>query len=226
MPYTELIGSSPKVRAAALSLILALLIPFHAGAQEQEAAPAQADANQQALVDLDALVVASQVSTRCALFDSSVTYLEPIEVTAIEYRIEQLSDSLRPTVQDLADRMSTMRGDAAAIACGHEGLVPFLDFGRQVAGDMIDTALLAWQSIEVEECSYFADSDFMSAVQRAEFAASALELSGPAARTAFIRNGAAQWTAIFASNCQNLSFDPTRTLPGLIALALPLEARG
>ncbi|WP_196259064.1 hypothetical protein [Pelagibacterium limicola] len=173
------------------------------------------------LTDLDALIIGTQVTTRCALYDSRLSYLTPLEATGVEIRILELEAALATEIEDLADETSAMRAEANSIACGSEGLEPFLDFNRQVAADVIDIALVAWQAIEIERCSYFVDDDFLAATGRAKVQGAAVDLSRDPERARYITEMAQAWVNLFAENCFNLSFEPTQRLPGLIALALP-----
>lgn len=176
---------------------------------------------EQMLTDLDALIIGTQVTTRCTLYDSTLTYLTPLEATAAEIRIREIESILAGTVEELADQVSLMRAEANAIECGSPGLQPFLDFNRQVANDITDIALVAWQSINIEQCAYFVDDDLLAAAGRAKAEAAGVDLSGDPERAAYVQEMAQVWVILFAENCFNLTFEPARTLPGLIALALP-----
>jgi hypothetical protein len=182
-----------------------------------------ADEVEQLLTDLDALVIGTQVSMRCSLYDSSLAYLTPLEATGAEIRMREIEATLRDRVDGLAEQISEMRAEANAIACGAPGLEPFLDFNRQTASDVIDIGLFAWRSIDIAQCSYFVDDEFFAAAQRAKDAGEALDLSGDPERAAYVQQTAQAWTTVFADNCFNLSFQPAPTLLGLVALALPVS---
>lgn len=226
--------SSTLLPGFTLSFVLGLLVlvpETHVWAQEAEtsveADPASSQVDQmlvdQMLVDLDALVVSIAVTTRCALHDGQIQYLTPLEQVGAAIRLGEMTTALGSALDDLPDRMARMHTDAAAIACGHEDLAPYMDFGRQVGRDVIDIALLAWRGIEIDRCNYFADDDFMGAVDRAQNAAMDWPIEGPDNRRAYIERQAETWITLFAQNCANLGFDPVPTLPGEIALALPLQ---
>jgi len=208
--------------------IVAIVISAGASwAQEAEAEPGQAEpdsAVSRALVGIDALIIATQTTTRCALYDSSLTYLSPLSETAARLRIEEMEAGLAPQVPDLPDRLSAMREEANAVDCGNEGLVPFLQFAEQVAADVTAIALRAWAEIDIDSCNYFADNEFLAAVDRAQAAAMTLPEETDAARRAYLEGRAQAWITLFTQNCYNLSFDPTITLPGRIALSLPAGA--
>ncbi|MCD7060760.1 hypothetical protein [Pelagibacterium xiamenense] len=205
----------PGIAMAVMAAVLAL------PAFGQEAEPA--DAIEPQLADLYAIVVGTQATTRCAVFDDTMTYLTPLEATAAEYRLRQMETALAGPIENIADVVANMRAEAAQIPCGSESLEPFLDFNRGLAHDLVDVALLAWQEIDIAECNYFADDDFMASVAQAEDMAENLEITGTPARIAYVERTAAGWVATFEENCRSLAFDPTRTLPGLVALALPAE---
>lgn len=223
---THVLLSSPSAprRLAFFSLALVVLSCGAARAQEEDddAIPEAPDPAEQMLVDADALVIGTEVTTRCAMFDSLVTYLTPVEQVGATLRLREMTGAISALVPDAADRVARMRADAAAIACGDQGLVPFMDFARQVARDTIDIALMAWRDIDIDRCHYFADEDFLAAAERAHSVSEALALEGASNRIAYIEQRAAAWAGIFASNCTNVSFDPVETLPGQIALALPI----
>lgn len=199
-------------------MLLAGALPVAVAAQSDTG-----DEIQQMLTDLDALIIGTQVTTRCALYDSTLTYLTPLEATGAEIRIRELEAALAGEVEGLADQVSAMRAEANAIACGAEGLEPFLDFNRQTADDVIDIALLAWETIEIEQCAYFADDEFLAASRRAKASTDRVDLSGDPERAAYVQQTAQAWAMLFAENCFNLTFEPTQTLPGLVALALPSD---
>ncbi|RDE09008.1 hypothetical protein DVH29_08610 [Pelagibacterium lacus] len=191
--------------------------------QEVPGTPEAPETPDQLQVDIDALVVAGTLSMRCALFDDSVDYLTPLEAVGADIRLSELIGLFAARSADAADVVAGLRGEAAAIACGDPRLATYMDFGRQVARDVIDVGMVAWQSIDVAACNYFADDDFMAAVARARAAAAAAEIAGPQNRVDYINRLAAGWVGLFADNCANLGFDPVETLPGAIALALPIE---
>ncbi len=211
---------TPRRPMALAMLLMALVLPSAAHGQEAD------DEIEQLVTDLDALIIGTQVTTRCALFDSSIEYLTPLEVTGAEIRKRELETALSGQIENFADQVSEMRAEANAIPCGSQGLVPFLDFNRQIARDVRDIALVAWQSIEIEQCAYFVDDGFLAAVERAKAASETLDLSGDPARATYVEETGAAWAALFADNCFNLGFEPTQTLPGLIALALPADGEG
>lgn len=200
-------------------IVACLATGFPVVAQEAEVA-ADGDV-EQILVDLDALILGTSATLRCALYNSDLAYLSPLEAAGAEIRIRQIEASLAPVVENLADRAAEMRAEASAVPCGNAGLLPFLEFSRQAGRDVVDIGVSAWATIRFEVCSYFADDDFISAVERARIAAAELTVSGDAERVAYIAENASRWTTVFAENCYNLAFDPTQTLPGQIALALP-----
>lgn len=203
--------------ACAAVLAAALLAPITAVAQDI------APETDQMMVDADALVVSTDVTTRCALFDTSITYLTPLEQVAAQLRLTEIATVAAETMEDTADRIALMRASAAARTCGDPDLAPYMDFGRQIARDVIDIALFAWRSIDVPGCNYFADDDFMQAAERAGAEAEQATIDGEANRIAYIEQRGAAWAEVFASNCANLTFEPAETLPGRIALALPLQ---
>src|SRR5690606_34388316 len=129
--------------------------------------------------------------------------------------------ALEPRVPDLPERLFEMREEPNGIDCGNAGLVPFLEFAEQVAADVTAIALRACARIEIDSCNYFADDEFLAAADRAQAAASTLPEEPEATRRAYLETRAQAWIAVFEQNCYNLSFDPTLTMPGLIALALP-----
>lgn len=200
--------------AAAICLTLPAAIP----AQEDE----EAERLAQILVDMDALVIGTEVSMRCALYDDTLDYLTPLESAGATFRLQEMEALLAPEIPDLDARMVQMLIEAHEVPCGHPGLVPFLEYNRDIAREIVSTALLAWRDISLERCNFFADEDFMAAVDRAEARAEDFEPPANAPRAAMIAENAARWVAIFESNCPNLGFDPTTTLPGHIALALPM----
>lgn len=202
------------IPAALLSVMMAIA-PLSAQAQTEE------DATEQMLAQLDAMIIGPQVTTRCAFYDDTIDYLSPLESVAVDIRRRETEMALSPIVNDLADRVSTMISEANAIQCGEPGLVPFLDFNRQIAGDVTDIAIVAWQDIAIEQCAYFADEDFMAAVGRAKAAQANVDAATAPDRAAYITSRAQAWVSVFAENCGNLGFQPAQTLPGLIALALP-----
>lgn len=200
---------------AILACSLALASPAHAQTGEEEI--------EQLLVDADALIIGISATTRCALFDFTLSYLSPLEATGAEIRLKQIEGLLGSAVEGLPDQLAEMRAEANGVDCGNPGLVPFLDFSAQIAQDTIDIAIVAWREISIDRCSYFADNDFLRAVDRAEAAAAEIDLSADPARAAYIEEMAALWIGLFNDNCFNLGFDPTQTLPGQIALSLPSE---
>ena len=175
------------------------------------------------LVDAGALVIGTEVTTRCAVFDASIQYLTPLEQVATTLRLGEMLAAASGNVENVPDRVAGMRAEAAATACGSSALVPYMDFSRQVARDVIDIALVAWRSIDIRQCNYFADDDFLAAAERARTTADAATIEGEANRRDYIEQSAAAWVALFADNCANLRFDPVETVPGQIALALPTE---
>ncbi|HWJ87394.1 MAG TPA: hypothetical protein VNS12_04925 [Pelagibacterium sp.] len=181
----------------------------------------ETDPAQQMMVDADALIVATQVTTRCALFDSTLAYLTPLDQAGASLRLDEIVVAASASVEDMADRLARMRADAAAITCGDEDLAPYMEFGRQIARDVIDIALVAWRSIDVMRCNYFVDDDFLVAAERARATAESTTIDGEINRVTYIEQRAAAWVDVFAANCANLGFDPVETLPGQIALALP-----
>ncbi|WP_404404481.1 hypothetical protein [Pelagibacterium halotolerans] len=183
--------------------------------------PEPADALDQQLMDLYAIVVGTQLTTRCAIFDDTTTYLTPLEQTAAEYRLRQMTSALAAEVENIADVVANMRADALQIPCGAASLDRLLDFNRSLSRDLVDVALLAWREIEIAECNYFVDDDFLESAAHAQDQAEGIDISGTPARVAYVQRTAAEWVTTFEENCQNLAFDPTRTLPGLVALALP-----
>ncbi|WMT88516.1 hypothetical protein NO932_07865 [Pelagibacterium sp. 26DY04] len=183
----------------------------------------QPSGSEQMLIDIDALIVGTEVTTRCALFDSSLQYLTPLEQVGATLRLQEIVVAASSLVEDMPDRVARMHADAAEIECGNSDLVPYMDFSRQIARDMIDIALVAWRSIDIDRCNYFADDGFMVAVDRARAAAEQATIEGEANRVAYIEHGAAMWVEIFNDNCRNLQFEPVETVPGQIALALPTE---
>jgi hypothetical protein len=175
------------------------------------------------LTDIDALVVGTEVTTRCVVFDTTLDYLTPIEQVGARLRLDELVAVGTPRIEDMADRLAGMRAEAAAIECGNDGLIPYMDFSRQIARDMIDIALVAWRSIDIERCNNFADDDFLVAADRARSVAETATIEGEANRVVYIEQRAASWVEIFANNCANLQFQPAETVPGQIALALPTQ---
>ena len=208
----------PMRRPRALSLVLlACALPSAVFSQDAEEEVGQL------LTDLDAMIIGTQVTTRCALYDSSLAYLTPLEAAAVDIRRREVETVLAGAVEDLADEISVMRDEANAIACGAPGLEPFLDFNRQIARDVTDIALIAWQGIEIDRCAYFADDEFMAAVGRAKAVEPAMATGAEPERAAYLNETAEAWVNLFNENCFSLGFEPTQTLPGLIALALPIE---
>lgn len=175
----------------------------------------------QGLVDLEGLIIAGSATTRCAIYDDDLAYLTPLEAVAVDLRIEQISRALSEHVDDLADRKAWMRERANALVCGAAALEPYLTYARGTARDITDVALAAWAGIEVEKCAYFADDDFMAAVDRAHQRAADLAPEENRPRARYLAQGADYWISVFEQNCYNLAFDPMTTLPGQIALALP-----
>ncbi|WP_090596642.1 hypothetical protein [Pelagibacterium luteolum] len=193
-----------------------------ANAQEEAAAPAQPQIDvEQVLVDLDALIHATRATTRCALYDEQIDYLTPLEQVGASVRLNELTSILEGRLDDLADRVAMMGNEATALPCGDDALVPYMTFGQQIGRDVIDIAMRAWREIEIANCSYFADDDFMAAVDRAQEAADTAIIEGAENRQDYIEQQADVWVGIFSSSCANLYFDPVTTLPGQIALALP-----
>lgn len=227
IPYIE---ERPLQWLAGALFTVALAVGAASGvqAQDQETPQETVEASDQAgvdqwLVDLDALIIATQVTTRCALFDAGTPYLSPRDETAVQVRMGELERSLAPLVPDLADQVSQMRSEANAIACGHEGLGPFLAFAEQVAADVTAIGLRAWASIDIDRCSYFADDEFIAAAGRARALAESDSGAGmDRTRLAYIETAAEAWVSLFERNCHNFAFDPTITLPGRIALAIPI----
>jgi hypothetical protein len=168
-------------------------------------------------------VVGIDVTTRCALFDTAIDYLSPLEQVAAQIRLREIVAATSEVIEDAPDRVAHMRARAAAQVCGDPDLTPYMDFSRQIARDVIDIALVAWKTIDVPGCNYFADDDFMRAAERASAAAGQTVLEGEANRIAYIEQRGAVWAQVFARNCANLGFEPVETLPGEIALALPTE---
>lgn len=201
------------------ALILAVASAGHAQIPEEP----EPSALERLETDIDALIVASNVTLRCALYDNSIAYLTPLEQVGASLRLGELSGALASAVEDTADRTAQMRREASAIACGNPDLVPYLDFGRQVARDVIDVALTAWRDIEIESCNYFVDDDFLAAVSRVKAAAERSAIEGTENRVQFIEQQAAAWVAVFDSNCGALYFNPVETVPGIVALAIPSE---
>lgn len=206
---------TPRRTCALALMLLAAALPSIAVAQTEE------EEIEQILTDLDALIIGTQVTTRCALYDSTLAYLTPVEATGAEIRIREIEAALAEVVEGLADQISEMRAEANSIECGSAGLEPFLDFNRQIAGDVTDIALVAWQAIDIEQCSYFVDDDFLAAAGRAEAEAETVDLSSDPERAAYVQQTAQAWVMLFAENCFNLAFEPALTLPGLVALSLP-----
>lgn len=206
---------TPRRRCAFAFALLASALPLVAQAQSADEEIAQL------MTDLDALIIGTQVTVRCSLYDFTLRYLTPLEASGAEIRMREIEAALSERIEGLAEQISEMRAEANAIACGSAGLEPFLDFNRQIAKDVTDIALSAWRTIEIEQCAYFVDNDFLAAVHRAKEAGEALDLSGDPERAAYVQQTAQAWTMLFAENCFNLSFEPAATLPGLVALALP-----
>lgn len=191
-------------------------------AQEDVATPAQPQLDvERVLVDLDALIHATRATTRCALYDEQIDYLTPLEQVGASVRLGELTTMLETRLDDLADRIAIMGNEATALPCGDEALVPYMEFGQQIGRDVIDIAMRAWREIEIANCSYFADEDFMAAVGRAQDAADTATIAGAENRQEYIAQQANVWVGIFTNSCANLYFDPVTTLPGQIALALP-----
>ena len=175
------------------------------------------------LIDIDALIVGTEVTTRCALFDFSMQYLTPLEQVGATLRLEEIVAAAATLMEDTPDRVARMRADASEIECGNDQLIPYMDFSRQIARDMIDIGLVAWRSIDIDRCNYFADDGFLAAADRARETAEQVTIEGEANRVTYIEERAEVWAGIFAENCANLQFQPVETLPGQIALALPIE---
>lgn len=198
-----------------------------AGGIGQEAAPSQPQGtgiDVEALsVDIDALIVADQLTTRCSLFQTDMVYLTPVEQAGANVHLGELTALLSNSAENAADSLATMRAGAARMACDDAALADYIDFGRQVGRDVIDTAMLAWREIDISRCSYFADDDFMAAVERTRDAAQSAAIEGAANRLRFLEQRADGWIEMFSGNCNNLYFDPVTTLPGQIALALPTQ---
>ena len=208
---------SVSSRACSVVLVVSMLMTGNAMAQN-----AEADTDQM-MTDADALVVAIDVTTRCAVFDSSIDYLSPLEQVAAQIRLGEIVTAASQLIEGAPDRVAQMRAGAAARVCGNPELTPYMDFSRQIASDVVDIALVAWQAIDVPGCNYFADDDFMRAAERASTAAEQATIEGEANRIAYIEQRGAVWAEVFAGNCTNLGFEPVETLPGQIALALPTE---
>lgn len=202
-----------------------VVIAACAGGNAQESIPTEPERTSidvEALtIDVDALIVADQVTTRCSMFAADIAYLTPIEQVGVNAHLGELTAILANATQDSADRLAQMRSAAASMSCDDDALVDYMDFGRQVGRDVIDTAMIAWREIDIAPCSYFADDDFMAAVARAREAAQSATIEGAANRQRFLEQRADGWVELFSSNCGNLYFDPVTTLPGQIALALP-----
>lgn len=209
----------PSLLSGAFAVLLGIALLAPATALAQESQPEL----EQMMVDADALVVSTDVTTRCALYDTSVSYLTPLEQVAAQIRLGEIAAAAADVIADAPDRIARMRAGAAARECGDPDLVPYMDFGRQIARDVIDIALFAWRSIDVPGCNYFADDDFMRAAERAAAAAEQAEIEGGTSRITYIEQRGAAWAEVFASNCSNLGFEPVETLPGRIALALPIQ---
>ena len=160
---------------------------------------AEADTDQM-MTDADALVVAIDVTTRCAVFDSSIDYLSPLEQVAAQIRLGEIVTAASQLIEDAPDRVAQMRAGAAARVCGNPELTPYMDFSRQIARDVVDIALVAWQTIDVPGCNYFADEDFMRAAERASTAAEQATIEGEANRIAYIEQRGAVWAEVFAGN--------------------------
>lgn len=183
----------------------------------------ETNGSEQVLIDADALVVGTEVTTRCAVFDSSIEYLTPLEQVGATLRLEEILAAASEVVENVPDRVARMRAQAAEMECGSSALIPYMDFSRQIARDMIDIAIVAWRSIDIGRCNYFADNDFLEAVDRARATAETATIEGEPNRLAYIEQMAAAWVAVFEENCSNLRFDPVETVPGQIALALPTQ---
>lgn len=205
------------------TLILAALLSGGLSAYAQELPEIEAEVADQILVDLDALIIGTSATLRCSIYSDDLPYLSPLDATGAEIRIRQLESVLAPAYENLADTISTMRAEAAAVPCGNPGLLPFLEFSRDAGEDIVDIGIFAWQSIRFDTCSYFADNQFLEAVAHAQELAAGFSVDGDAARVAYISENAQMWSAVFEENCFNPTFDPTQTLPGLIALALPTD---
>lgn len=216
-------SSSPILHCAVLCFVFGCGgFAFGQEAEEGEAEPDTA-AYEQALVDMDALVVGTEVTTRCALYDWSVEYLTPLEQVGARLRLAEMIAAGTAAIPDLPDQLAQMHAEAAQISCGVPELAPYLDFSRQIARDVIDVALVAWRTIDIRQCNYFADDDFLEASERARAVAADAVLEGEDNRITYIENAGAAWAQTFAANCGNLRFDPVETLPGQIALALPTQ---
>jgi hypothetical protein len=196
-------------------LLLGYLLASVASAQTTD------DEVEQMLTDLDALIIGTQVTTRCALYDSSLEYLTPVDAMGATIRLREIEASLADTVEGLPEQISEMRAEANAIACGAAGLEPFLDFNREIAHDVIDIALVAWRAINIEQCAYFVDDQLLAAVRRAKATSAEVDLAADPERARYIEEAAGAWVGVFNENCFNLAFEPAQTLPGLIALSLP-----
>lgn len=187
------------------------------------AATAQEDAGalDQMATDAEALIVASVATTRCALYDSSLRYLTPIELVGADIRLRQYEAVLNQQLEQFADDAAGVRERVSASPCGDAAFADYLDFARRVANDVVDIGLSALKEIDIRRCGYFVDDDFLAAFDNAKAEAETTTIEGDPARVAFITQNANAWISVFADNCFNLSFDPTLTLPGQIALAVP-----
>ncbi len=204
-------------RACSAALVISMLMAGSVVAQDDAADV------EQMMTDAEALVVGIDVTTRCALFDTAIDYLSPLEQVAAQIRLREIVAAASEEIEDTPDRVAQMRAGAAARVCGDPDLAPYMSFSRQIARDVIDIALVAWKTIDVPGCNYFADDGFMQAAERASAAAQQATLEGEANRIAYIEQRGAAWAEVFAANCTNLRFEPVETLPGQIALALPTE---
>lgn len=209
------IARGGTIGATALAVCLALLNPAYAQTADEDL--------DQLLVDADALVIGLSATNRCALFDFTLTYLTPLEAVGAEIRLRQIEAALAPVVEGLPDQLAEMRAEANSVDCGNPGLAPFIGFSAQIAQDTIDIALVTWREVSIDRCSYFVDNDFLRAIDRAKIAAVDLALDADPARAAYIEEIAALWITLFNDNCFNLGFEPARTLPGQIALAIPTQ---
>lgn len=209
---------------ACLALGTAFILALAGMGQSAGAQGLPDDAREQFLTDLDALIIGTSATTRCALYDSALSYLSPLEVTGAELRIQEIRSTLSQFVVELPDLMAQMRSEANAVNCGNQGLEPFIEFSRENARDVIDIALAAWREISIDHCSYFADDEFMDSVRHTKALAAEMTLEGPEVRRAYIEENAAVWIRIFNENCFNVNFDPVPTLPGRIALSVPVSS--
>jgi len=208
---------------ACLALGTAFILALAGMGQSASAQELSDDAREQLLSELDAMIIGTSVTTRCALYDTTLTYLSPLETTGAELRIAQLRSALSEFVEELPDLMATMRSEANDIDCGNQGLEPFIAFSRETAQDVIDIALSVWREVSIDHCSYFADDGFMDSVKHTKILAAETTVEGPDVRRDYIAENATAWGRIFNENCFNVNFDPVPTLPGRIALSVPIE---